>query len=180
MLDEARRLRSLRSYGILDTPRESEFDEIAVLLGKLCGADFAAINFVDSDRIWFKAIVGLNLENISIADSICRLSLASGEMVVIDDLNEDERTQDSIFVNGPPYLRFYANALLRSPDGLILGLMCVASRDPRPGGLNARQRAAMNALARRVEALLWLRRAIAAEGRQVGVAPYARSRSELA
>ncbi|MFD1705050.1 GAF domain-containing protein [Methylopila henanensis] len=177
MLDEARRLRSLRSYGILGTPRESEFDEIAKLLGELCGATYAAISFFGSDRIWVKAIVGLSLESVPIAGSICRHSLASGEMLVIDDLAEDDRTRDCAFVNEPPYLRFYANALLRSPDGLILGLLCVASSEPRPGGLTGRQRAAMNALARRVEALLWLRRAMARE--KGDAASSGRSRCEV-
>eukprot|EP01042_Synura_sphagnicola_P027785 gene27785-35852_t len=55
---EAARLQALQSYAILDTPAEDSFDQLATLAARVCQCPMAVVNFVDSDRQWFKAAVG--------------------------------------------------------------------------------------------------------------------------
>ena len=59
--DEKNRLAALRSYRVLDTPREPEFDELAQLAARACAVPVALISLVEDRRQWFKAEVGLGL-----------------------------------------------------------------------------------------------------------------------
>ncbi|NNK16930.1 MAG: hypothetical protein HKP51_08505 [Sulfitobacter sp.] len=56
----AERLDTLHGFDILDTPEETEFNEIVELASQICGTPISLISLVDEDRQWFKASVGLN------------------------------------------------------------------------------------------------------------------------
>jgi len=45
------RLAALRSYGILDTPREADFDEVVKVASAVCGTPISVINLIDQVRI---------------------------------------------------------------------------------------------------------------------------------
>ncbi len=53
------RLNVLRELSILDTPAEPAYDDIARLAAACCQSEIAAVNFVDGERHWTKAIVGV-------------------------------------------------------------------------------------------------------------------------
>src|SRR5690348_8057254 len=57
--DEQARLDALHRYAILDTPPEQAFDHIVNLTAQLLRMPAAAISFIDRDRQWFKAKVGI-------------------------------------------------------------------------------------------------------------------------
>jgi GAF domain-containing protein len=57
--NESDRLAALRSYRVLDTPPEPEFDALVQLAARVCGAPMALISLIDDRRQWFKAEVGL-------------------------------------------------------------------------------------------------------------------------
>jgi len=68
---EAYRLAALRSYGILDTPREEDFDEVVRVASAICDAPISVINLIDHGRQWFKAEVGLGVRETPLDSSIC-------------------------------------------------------------------------------------------------------------
>lgn len=45
---EGHRLDALRRYAILDTPRETQFDDIVALAAHICETPIAVINLIDS------------------------------------------------------------------------------------------------------------------------------------
>ncbi len=49
------RLQALESYGILDTPREELFDNIAELAAEICGTPIGVVNFISDTRQFYKA-----------------------------------------------------------------------------------------------------------------------------
>ena len=73
--DEAKRLAALRSYGILDTPLEQDFDDVVRIAAYVCNAPISVINLIDDDRQWFKAEIGLGVRETPLDVSICAHAL---------------------------------------------------------------------------------------------------------
>jgi PAS domain S-box-containing protein len=160
--DEAERLSALDSYGVLDTPPERDFDEVVQLAAQLCEAPFAVVNLIAENRQFFKAEIGLGVRETPLDVSICAHAILQPGLFVVPDTTRDPRFASNPLVTGAPHLRFYAGALLETEDGLPLGTLCVLDSVPRPAGLTAQQRFALDVLARQVMAQLELRRALEA------------------
>lgn len=158
---EEYRLKALRQYGILDTPREADFDEVVQVTSAICGAPISVINLIDQGRQWFKAEVGLGVRETPIDSSICAHAILQSELFVIPDTTQDVRFSDNPLVTGDPRLRFYAGALLQTPEGFPLGTVCVL--DYKPRNLDDTQKAFLRLMAHQVMKLLELRRIAAAE-----------------
>lgn len=163
--DEAERMAALRSYHILDTPPEPDFDDVVLLIAKICEVPRAAISLIDEHRQWFKAEIGLGFKETPLSVSICPgLALEPG-LTVIPDAREDSRLASNPLVTGEPFVRFYAGVPLETSEGIPLGTLCVLDDDVRD--LNETQRFALLTLARQVMALLELRRALAQRDRAI-------------
>lgn len=152
------RLASLQRYAILETPRETEFDDIAALAAAICEVPVAVINFIDRDRQWFKAEVGLGVRSTPLATSLCSHVILEQNFVEIPDTLADPRMCDNPLCTAEGGFRFYAGAILADPDSLPLGTLCVL--DSKPRVLTQMQRDALRVLAGRVMRELDLRLAL--------------------
>jgi signal transduction histidine kinase len=153
--DEEDRLARLNSYAILDTLDEKEYDDIARLVAQICETPMANISFVDSERQWFKAVVGLKDRETSRDVAFCGHTILGEELFTVEDATEDERFHDNPLVTEDPRIRFYAGMPLVTPDGHKLGALCAI--DSKPRRLNETQRNALEVLSRHVVDLLELR-----------------------
>ena len=162
---EAARLAVLDRYAVLDTASEPGFDDIVELAAQICEVPIALVSLVDRDRQWFKARVGFAPCQTSLSQSICVHALATDDLLIIPDLTQDPRTRDNTLVTGRDRLRFYAGAVLKTPEGVPFGSLCVIDVSPRPDGLTDQQQAALKTLARQVVTQLELRRALAERDR---------------
>ena len=151
---EESRLDALRACAILDTPAESEFDELVEAACEICNAPIGVVNFVDAQRQWFKAVRGLDLGETPRDVSICTHAILGCDVMVVPDTFEDERFFDNPLLIGEPQLRFYAGALLKTREGLPLGTVCVLDHKPRPEGLSRGQERALKALAQAARRLV--------------------------
>ena len=133
---EEARLEVLDRYGVLGTPPEPAFDRLTSLAARLLKVPMAFLNFIGSDHQWTKSVCarGWDIEVPSRVDreiSFCSHWMDSGDDVVeVPDARLDARFAHSSFVTEGG-LRFYAGALLRSPEGRALGTLCVIGREPR-------------------------------------------------
>ena len=143
--NEAERLADLYEYGLLDTPAEKVFDEIATLAAGICGTPYAAITLIDRDRQWFKAVHGLHATQTPRNQSVCGHAILEPELFEIGDLHGDQRFADNPLLNGDPQLRFYSGTPLASPRGNAIGMLCVL--DSRPRELSGAQRQSLRQLA---------------------------------
>jgi signal transduction histidine kinase len=153
---EQARLSELYGYRILDTPAEKDFDDIAVLAAHLCRTPVALVSFVDDNRQWFKARVGVDIREFPRDSSFCAVAMYGESVMEIPDARLDARFANNPKVVGEPGVRFYAGAPLKSPSGQPIGGLCVVDYEPRV--LTTAQGQGLRTLARHVMVELELRR----------------------
>lgn len=157
--NESQRLQALRDYHILDTKAEAAYDNLAELASYICDVPMATITFVDQDRQWFKARLGVSQSETRRDISFCTHTILGLEPLIVQDAFLDPRFTKSVLVREEPGIRFYAGFPLTTTEGYGLGALCAIDRRPRD--LDDRQKKAMAALARQVMTLLELRRVTA-------------------
>lgn len=160
---EIERSTALHSYNLINAPRERDFDDIAKMASEVCGTPIAVVNLVDTHRQFFLAEVGLGVRETPLETSFCGHAILEEDMLVIPDASQDARFDGNPLVHEDPGLRFYAGALLKSPDGQPLGTMCVLDTVPRE--LTGRQIEMLRFLARQAETQMELRRSLASQNR---------------
>ena len=164
--DEIARLAALYDLEILDTHEEKIFNELASLAAYVCKAPIALITLIDSDRQWFKAKVGIDVDETPRELSFCAHAILQDDTMEVHDALNDERFRDNPFVESDPHVRFYAGAPLKTTEGYKLGTLCVVDRVPRD--LSEGQLAALRALSNQVTSQLELRREIRRLERALG------------
>lgn len=164
---EKRRLEALASYSVVDTPPEKDFDDIAHLAAEICGTPIAVVNLIGDKRQFFKAEVGLGVRETPFESSFCAKAILEDDFLMIPDATKDGRFDCNPLVVGEPHLRFYAGAILKTPDSLPIGTVCVLDYEPR--ALTELQQTTLRVLARQVMVQLELRRELKEKARQVEV-----------
>jgi PAS domain S-box-containing protein len=155
MSDERTRLDALRSYEILDTLPEPEYDDLPRLAAQICDTPMAIFTLVDEARQWFKASAGLSIRETERCHSFCSHAIEGDDPFIVEDARKDPRFSSNPYVTGDPGIRFYAGVPLKSSMGPKLGTIAVLDRIPRQ--LTKRQLTALQTLARHAMTLLELR-----------------------
>lgn len=148
--DEAARLRALERYQIMDTDRDARFEALVAAVARECGVPIATIAFLDAERQWFKAALGMPVEQTQRGAAFCAHTImdANGPMVV-EDATNDPRFAGSTLVTGDPHVVAYAGAPVVTPDGAVIGTVCamdVESRSYTPDQLASLRRVAAEVL----------------------------------
>jgi len=144
--NESSRLEKLRSFRMMGTAREAAFDEIGQLAALICDAPVAVVAFVDEQKVWFKAKVGLELDETPRDGSFCTYTILQSDLLIVPDPLSDERFISSFLVKQVG-IRFYAGTPLITDDALALGALAVMDRVPHL--LTFQQSDSLRLLARR-------------------------------
>jgi len=129
-ISELARLDALEAFELLDTPPEPEFDRVAHLAARLFHAPVAVICLIDEHRLWFKAKVGTDLEQVPRASPFCNQTIASPDIKIVLDARADPRFGAG---DGPlGRYHFYAGAPLLAAGGEQVGTLFVLDRRSRP------------------------------------------------
>ncbi|QCO38580.1 response regulator [Leptospira interrogans] len=147
-LNETARLRALHSYQILDTASEEKFDSLTQIAAYICNSSMALISLVDTNRLWFKSKLGMQESEVPRKISFCQYAIMEDDLLEIEDALENEIFKNKPSVLGPPYIRFYVGAPLKTPDGFNIGTLCVF--DSQPKHLNPKQRVILKALSNQI------------------------------
>ena len=140
--NEPQRLRVLRSYEVLDSEPEPEFDALTRIAAHAFAVPIAVVAMVDSDRLWFKSRIGLAVPQLDRRIALCAHTIMPpSKMLVVEDLRSDARFADNPLVTNVPHIRFYAGAAIVDHDDHALGT--IAAIDTRPGTFSHAQRRAL-------------------------------------
>ncbi|PPU65814.1 histidine kinase [Xanthomonas pisi] len=145
--DEASRQQVLDGYRIVDSLPEDTYQDIVQVAASLCDTPIALMSLVDRDRQWFKAQLGLGLQQTDRSQAVCDHAIRDpSHLMEVPDLTQDPRFRDISVVTGDTGARFYAGMPLVTTEGVALGTVCVLDTEPRT--LNEHQRTGLQALAR--------------------------------
>ena len=167
---------AIARYGILEESGGRDLQALAELAALVCEVPNAAINVITSDQQHQVATAGIDPSVCSRDDSMCAVVLDDLRTVVAADASADPRFAANPFVCGAlGSVRFYASAPLVTPDGAIIGRLCVF--DDQPHELDDARAGVLPIVAARVVDVLELR----LRGRQLerSLADLTRTQEEL-
>ena len=128
---ELTRLEALKSYEILDSAPESDFDDLVKLAAKIFDLPISAVTIMDADRQWFKASVGLGISETARDISFCSHAIELYEPLVVNNTAEDPRFASNPLVINSQNIGFYAGVPLRNSHDYALGTFCIMGQKPR-------------------------------------------------
>lgn len=152
--DESARLDALHELGVLDTPADPCFDRIARTAATVMDAPRAAILFLDKDRVWLKARVGIEEEQYPRLGSLAGEMGACREVTISADLERDPRFAAKLPELAQVDVRFYGCAPLILPDGALVGLLAVGDTEPHETVTDAQSAALADLAALAVDELM--------------------------
>jgi len=154
---EEGRLAAVKSYNILDTAEEKDFDDLTILASAICQTPIAFISLIDDKRQWFKSRKGIVETETPIELSICATTIASDlDILIVEDARQDERFAKNPLVTGDTRMAFYAGIPLVNEDGFALGSLCVIDQHQKQ--LTTEQTTALKIIAKQVVDKLELRK----------------------
>jgi CheY-like chemotaxis protein len=153
--NESLRLESLHAFQILGTSCEKVFDEAVHLAALICDTPVAVVTFIDEQRVWFKAKIGLELDEIPRDGSFCAYAILQPDVLIVPDPLTDERFMSGLLVKQIG-IQFYAGIPLITDDAHPLGTLAVMDRVPHL--MTVEQNDSLRILARQMMRELELRR----------------------
>ena len=147
-VNELQRLEALKSYKILDTAQEEEFDRLTKLAALICDVPMALITLLDENRQWFKSNVGLSVSETPRELSFCQFTIMEEKIFEVTDASKHNLFATNPFVVAYPNINFYTGYPLTDLNGMNLGSLCVL--DTVPKKLNDMQLQALEILAKEV------------------------------
>lgn len=129
--DEEQRVAALHALRLLDTHREEPYDSITQAACDEFSVTISAITLIDTERQWFKSVIGMADRETSRAISFCAYTILKHDCFVVEDASTDERFHDHPFVKREPNIRFYAGCSIRTPSGYRIGALCIAHNEAR-------------------------------------------------
>ncbi|MEY3199245.1 MAG: hypothetical protein RJA13_1203 [Bacteroidota bacterium] len=155
--DEKTRLEVLKSYGILDSPPEEDYNSLTFLASEIFNVPISLISLVDEERQWFKSKIGLNIPETERDISFCTHAIhTSEEVYVVENARKNPLFQNSPLVTGEPDIVFYAGAPLVDSDGYVIGTLCII--DTKERSFSTQEAQKLKILANQVMRLLDLRK----------------------
>ncbi|KAA2223346.1 response regulator [Chryseobacterium sediminis] len=128
--NEEARMKKLEFFDLLNLEKDPQLDIFAETACLVTDCPAALIAMMESETQTIQSCVGLALDFVDRKSTLCQYSIASGEVVVINDTLLDERSFDNplILAGG---IRFYAGIPLIDDEGFVLGTICVIDYKPK-------------------------------------------------
>ena len=131
---------------MLDTGRESRFDDLTCLAASICETPYSLVSMVDTNRLFFKSAHGMDIREAPYPDFFCGHAIRQRDVFIVSDASQDPRFANHPLVVDGPRVRFYAGVPMINPQDYALGTLCVVDTVPRQ--LSSKQLETLRILAR--------------------------------
>ncbi|MFD1746341.1 diguanylate cyclase domain-containing protein [Rhizobium helianthi] len=130
--DEMDRLEAVRMIHPSCFGPTSELKALAELGQKIFSVKRAAIHVLDEDWLRIATQAGMMLAECTREITICDRVVMNRQVLVVPDMRDVPELAEMPYVEGEPFLRFYAGAPVELERGLIVGTFCLLDDEPRP------------------------------------------------
>ncbi|GGF82061.1 sensor domain-containing diguanylate cyclase [Alteromonas lipolytica] len=120
----------IEKYRLRNDEYDSILDQFIHSIAEMFDMPIAFLGVIEDNTQWFKAKFGIDITEIPLNDSLCKLVVDSNDTVYIEDTLNDERAIDKPTVTGPPHVRFYAGVPFKLQDTTV-GSVCLVDTKPR-------------------------------------------------
>lgn len=125
------RERAIEELDVLGGPPRRELLALTELAARCAHVPMATINVITTTQQWQVATYGFRGVVCAREDAMCTVVLEEDHAVLVSDARDDERFARNPFVTGElGDVRFYASHPLRTPDGILIGTLCVFDDAP--------------------------------------------------
>ena len=145
--DERSRLESLHSFRILGTSCEPVFDDIVRMACLICDTPIGKIGFVDQERVWLKAKIGFDFDEIPRERSFSARAILQSDILLVPDPISDATFANNLLV-AEIGVKFCAAMPLITSSAQAIGAISVMDRVPHL--MAEEQIDALRILARRI------------------------------
>lgn len=122
--NEKNRLKAVKSYSLLDTLPESDYDNITKIIASVLDVPISLVTLLDDHRNYLKSHHGVPFNESPRDISFCGHAILEQEPIfIIEDARKDLRFRDNPLVTEYNAI-FYAGVPLINPDGFALGTLC--------------------------------------------------------
>lgn len=128
--DEQNRLDSLASYDIEELPIEDSFSRLTDLIASHFDAAVAFIGLLEEDEENFLACTGADWDSLTREQTICTHSMLQDDVMVVEDIRADNRFNENEVLENLGIVS-YAGANMTTPDGHVIGQVCLIDHEPR-------------------------------------------------
>ncbi len=147
---EANRINALKSYGILDTTEDKQYDELTQLAAIISQTSMAAISFLDAERQWFKSCFGMQLTELP--HQIKSPQLAYNGNYRLNGNSQAATATYCTPLTAKLKAHFHKSIPLINAEGHQLGSLCVLDKQQRT--LTTEQQQGLQIIASKVIQLL--------------------------
>ena len=137
--NENSRLRSLRSYGILDADFEQQFEGFVKMAAAVCEVPIAYISLIDGDNIILKAKLGIAETSFKRSESFSELTLSENDIFEVENASKNKLLNKITLPNSLKNILFYAGTPIINKSGYTLGTLCIMDVQERKLSSNAKQ-----------------------------------------
>ncbi|SDI53369.1 PAS domain S-box-containing protein [Chryseobacterium taeanense] len=153
--NEYGRINKLKFFDLLQLEKDPQLDIFAETACLIADCPASLIGIMESDTQVIQSCIGLAFDSVDRKSTLCQYSIASGEVVIINDTLLDERSSDNpLILEGG--IRFYAGIPLLDDEGFALGTLCVI--DFKPKTLTEKQVTALQKIGSAVTNILTAKR----------------------
>lgn len=129
--NEAERIAELHALELLESGDSAVLKGICALACEVLRLPSVAVALIDRGHQIFKAQSGCGMDGTSREHSFSTWTIMSSQVLIIPDASKDPRFANNIYVQGAPYIRFYAGVPLALRSGLNIGTLCLWGPEPR-------------------------------------------------